>query len=36
MAPTKIKPVATVGYSGKPQVNLDDTLKINIQEQTIK
>jgi flavodoxin len=36
MAPTKIKPVATVGYAGKPPDNLDNTLKTAIQEQTIK
>jgi menaquinone-dependent protoporphyrinogen IX oxidase len=36
MAPTKIKPVATVGYTGKPSDNLDNTLRTAIGEQIIK
>ncbi len=36
MAPTKIKPIASVGYTGKPPTNLNDTLRRAITEQIIK
>jgi menaquinone-dependent protoporphyrinogen IX oxidase len=36
MAQTKIKPIASIGYTGKSQDNLDQTLKSAITEQTIK
>jgi flavodoxin len=36
IAPTKIKPIATVGYAGKHPDNIDDTLRTAITEQIIK
>ena len=35
-APTKVKLIASISYMGKPQDNLDQTLRTTITEKTIK
>jgi hypothetical protein len=36
IAPTKIRPVASIGYTGNPQDNIYKTLGTAITEQTIR